>query len=48
MGHFLIVLRPDRRALHDILAGTWVVRRTHPRGSDETAEDEDPAEPPIQ
>jgi uncharacterized RDD family membrane protein YckC len=28
MGHLLIVLRPDRRALHDILAGTWVVRRS--------------------
>ena len=27
MGHLLVVLRPDRRALHDILAGTWVVRR---------------------
>jgi len=26
MGHILIVLRPDHRALHDILAGTWVVR----------------------
>jgi uncharacterized RDD family membrane protein YckC len=27
MGHLLIVLRPDRRALHDILAGTWVVKK---------------------
>jgi uncharacterized RDD family membrane protein YckC len=27
MGHLLIVLRPDRRALHDVLAGTWVVKR---------------------
>ena len=27
MGHLLILLRPDHRALHDILAGTWVVRR---------------------
>ncbi len=27
MGHLLIILRPDRRALHDVLAGTWVVRR---------------------
>jgi uncharacterized RDD family membrane protein YckC len=27
MGHLLIVLRHDRRALHDLLAGTWVVRR---------------------
>jgi uncharacterized RDD family membrane protein YckC len=25
-GHFLVVLRRDRRALHDILAGTRVVR----------------------
>lgn len=27
LGHILIVLRPDHRALHDLLAGTWVVRR---------------------
>jgi uncharacterized RDD family membrane protein YckC len=27
-GHLLIVLRTDRRALHDILAGTRVVRRS--------------------
>jgi uncharacterized RDD family membrane protein YckC len=27
-GHVLIVLRQDRRALHDILAGTRVVRRS--------------------
>ena len=26
MGHLLVVLRHDRRALHDLLAGTWVVR----------------------
>jgi uncharacterized RDD family membrane protein YckC len=26
MGHILILLRHDHRALHDILAGTWVVR----------------------
>jgi uncharacterized RDD family membrane protein YckC len=26
MGHLLIVLRHDRRALHDVLAGTWVVK----------------------
>lgn len=30
MGHLLVVLRPDRRALHDILAGTWVVRKPEP------------------
>jgi uncharacterized RDD family membrane protein YckC len=28
MGHWLIVLRADKCALHDILAGTKVVRRT--------------------
>lgn len=27
MGHLLVILRHDRRALHDLLAGTWVVRR---------------------
>ena len=27
MGHLLIILRPDRRALHDVLAGTWVVHK---------------------
>jgi uncharacterized RDD family membrane protein YckC len=27
IGHWLIVFRADRRALHDILAGTRVVRR---------------------
>ena len=32
MGHLLIVLRHDRRALHDVLAGTWVVRGRRPRG----------------
>jgi hypothetical protein len=26
-GHLLILIRHDRRALHDILAGTRVVRR---------------------
>jgi len=35
MGHLLILLRPDHRALHDLLAGTWVVRKSratpHPR-----------------
>jgi len=30
-GHFLILIRTDRRALHDILAGTRVVRRTKQR-----------------
>jgi uncharacterized RDD family membrane protein YckC len=32
MGHLLIVLRHDRRALHDLLAGTWVVRRRRGAG----------------
>ena len=47
MGHLLIVLRPDRRALHDILAGTWVVRRrakgTHsgPPNDEDTDADDD-------
>lgn len=27
LGHALMILRPDRRALHDLLAGTWVVTR---------------------
>jgi uncharacterized RDD family membrane protein YckC len=27
-GHFLILIRTDRRALHDILAGTRVVKRS--------------------
>ena len=27
LGHILVALRPDHRALHDLLAGTWVVRR---------------------
>jgi uncharacterized RDD family membrane protein YckC len=46
MGHLLVVLRPDRRALHDVLAGTWVVRRTKeeqredPVIDDASAEDE--------
>jgi uncharacterized RDD family membrane protein YckC len=31
IGHLLVILRHDRRALHDILAGTRVVRR--PRSS---------------
>ncbi len=46
MGHLLIALRPDRRALHDVLAGTWVVRRPKtiqpaPPNDDETDADDD-------
>ena len=46
MGHLLITLRPDRRALHDLLAGTWVVRRpkatlTAPPNDEETDADDD-------
>jgi len=39
MGHLLIVLRPDRRALHDLLAGTWVVRRRRASDSNATHEE---------
>jgi uncharacterized RDD family membrane protein YckC len=43
-GHFLILIRTDRRALHDILAGTRVVRRSKPaaRTSSDPAPDPDP------
>jgi uncharacterized RDD family membrane protein YckC len=27
LGHLLVALRHDRRALHDILAGTWIVTK---------------------
>jgi uncharacterized RDD family membrane protein YckC len=40
MGHLLILLRPDRRALHDVLAGTWVVRRSAKIDQDATPDDE--------
>jgi uncharacterized RDD family membrane protein YckC len=42
MGHLLVVLRPDRRALHDILAGTWVVRRDAKSAGNVTPDDEGP------
>jgi uncharacterized RDD family membrane protein YckC len=29
-GHLLMLIRHDRRALHDILAGTRVVRKSRP------------------
>jgi len=32
-GHFLVVFRRDRRSLHDILAGTRVLRRKYLRSS---------------
>lgn len=38
-GHLLIVLRQDRRALHDILAGTRVVRRSPRRSRTREIED---------
>jgi uncharacterized RDD family membrane protein YckC len=41
MGHLLIVLRPDRRALHDVLAGTWVVRRRDEIALDGPTNDDD-------
>lgn len=31
IGHALVLLRPDRRALHDLLAGTAVVQAAGPR-----------------
>ena len=39
MGHLLIALREDKRALHDVLAGTWVVRR--PAGETDSASPSD-------
>lgn len=41
MGHLLIGLRPDRRALHDVLAGTWVVRKSAKIDQDAIPNDED-------
>ena len=41
MGHLLIALRPDRRALHDVLAGTWVVCSRVKIDQDATPNDED-------
>ncbi len=40
MGHLLIVLREDRRALHDLLAGTWVVVRNKAAARHEEARDD--------
>lgn len=43
-GHLLILLRHDHRALHDLLAGTWVVlRRRAGGGPDDLGEDVDAA-----
>ena len=47
MGHLLIALRPDRRALHDVLAGTWVVRRPKTTQPAPTTEDETDANDDI-
>jgi len=44
-GHFLILIRTDRRALHDILAGTRVMRK--PRQAARNPSDPDPA-PDVQ
>ena len=44
-GHLLMLIRTDRRALHDILAGTRVVRRQgHKRRSQPATEPESPPE----
>ena len=40
MGHLLVVLREDKRALHDVLAGTWVVRRRSLHSLDEAPNDD--------
>jgi uncharacterized RDD family membrane protein YckC len=32
VGFLVVAFRSDRRALHDLLAGTWVVRRARPLG----------------
>lgn len=40
MGHLLIILRHDRRALHDVLAGTWVVRKPAKGAHSNPPEDE--------
>jgi uncharacterized RDD family membrane protein YckC len=42
-GHLMMLLRADRRALHDILAGTRVVRRGRRRSEASEASD-DPAD----
>jgi uncharacterized RDD family membrane protein YckC len=43
MGHLLIVLRDDKRALHDVLAGTWVVVRTKTAARNEETHDDAPS-----
>ena len=45
MGHLLVVLRPDRRALHDVLAGTWVVKHNVKVTKKDPQNDEDPPTP---
>ncbi len=50
LGHLLVLLRRDRRALHDILAGTRVVRRSEAlelaRGLDRSETPPDHGPPP--
>ena len=47
IGHLLVLLRRDHRALHDILAGTRVVRTTHARAMARGHEPpQQPASPP--
>jgi hypothetical protein len=43
-GHLVILLRTDRRALHDVLAGTRVVRKSKPSRRDRFKTQEDPGE----
>lgn len=40
-GHLMMLVRSDRRALHDILAGTRVVRKQRPAGRQAASEPED-------
>ena len=43
-GHLTILVRTDRRALHDVLAGTRVVRKSRPSRRDRCKTEEDPVE----
>jgi len=43
-GHLTILVRTDRRALHDVLAGTRVVRKSRPLRRDRCKTEEDPGE----
>jgi uncharacterized RDD family membrane protein YckC len=47
-GHLLILLRTDHRSLHDVLAGTRVVRKTRRLPQDDSTDEEGPIiEPDI-